>query len=62
MVEPDNKTHQPKNESTKKDSVGDFSLNLTADTSNLDATVTEIVERLERSLGAFKTEWTKPKA
>lgn len=59
MAEPDDKKPSPQNPRRGGIPIGDCVLNFTTDTSNMDKSVNEIIERFERALAAFKVEWNK---
>lgn len=39
--------------------IGDATISFVADTAALEASVNELIERIERSLAAFKAEWNR---
>jgi len=43
----------------KVTTIGDCVLNFTANADELDKSVTQLIERMERALAAFKAEWNR---
>lgn len=55
MAETDDKTPRR----SKRQSLGDCVLRFSADTDDLDKSVNETIDRLQRALAAFKAEWNR---